>query len=80
MYVSNSYVLPVEVVYKTTELNAANKQFYLRKMHSTTGFNFFRGKIVDWVICLQGTTNNFQYNYWCSPVENITAGHPLGAA
>jgi hypothetical protein len=28
----------------------------------------------------EGTVNNFQYNYWCSPVGNGAAGNPFGVA
>jgi hypothetical protein len=75
-----------EVVYvqKEMELNAATSNFYLRKdaqlLQGTnvTGANKGLGNLS---VFQEGTTNNFQYNYWCSPVGgNIaTAGNsPFG--
>ena len=62
------------------ELKGANSNFYLRKDAqllqgtSTTSSNRGLGSLS---IFQEGTTNNFQYNYWCSPVggNSETAGN-----
>ena len=81
MYVSpNSYVFASnEVVFikQQLELNAANSNFYLRENaqllqgSTSSGVNSGLGNLS---VFQEGTTNNFQYNYWCSPVGgNIAA-------
>ncbi|MFV8268361.1 T9SS type A sorting domain-containing protein [Flavobacterium sp. GT2N3] len=80
MYVSpNSYVFATnEVVYvkQQLELNAANSNFYLRKDAQlvqgsmATSTNKGLGSLS---VFQEGTTNNFQFNYWCSPVGGSTA-------
>lgn len=88
MYVSpNSYVFASnEVVYikNDLELNAASSNFYLRKDaqllqgSTTAGTNKGVGNLS---VFQEGSTNNYQFNYWCSPVGgNIaTAGNaPFG--
>ena len=80
MYVSpNSYVFATnEVVYvkQQLELNAANSNFYLRKNaqlvqgSTVTSTNKGLGSLS---VFQEGTTNNFQFNYWCSPVGSSTA-------
>lgn len=75
-----------EVVYvqKEMELNAATSNFYLRKdaqlLQGTNVAGANKG-LGNLSVFQEGTTNNFQYNYWCSPVGgNIaTAGNsPFG--
>jgi hypothetical protein len=75
-----------EVVYvqKEMELNAASSNFYLRKdaqlLQGTTVAGANKG-LGNLSVFQEGSTNNFQYNYWCSPVGgNIaTAGNsPFG--
>ncbi|MFV8368200.1 T9SS type A sorting domain-containing protein [Flavobacterium sp. LB2R40] len=80
VYVSpNSYVfVNNEVVFikQDLELNAANSFFYLRRDaqllqgSSTIGTNKGLGNLS---VFQEGTTNNFQYNYWCSPVGGNSA-------
>lgn len=81
MYVSpNSYVFASnEVVYikQELELNAASSNFYLRKDaqllqgSTTAGTNKGVGNLS---VFQEGSTNNYQFNYWCSPVGgNIAA-------
>lgn len=80
MYVSpNSYVFANnEVVYikEELELNAASSNFYLRENgqllqgSTSTGKNKGLGSLS---IFQEGTTNNFQFNYWCSPVGGTDA-------
>ena len=75
MYVGpSSYVFANnEVVYieHELELNAANSNFYLRENGqliqgaTSTGTNKGSGSLS---VFQEGTTNNFQYDYWCSPV------------
>ena len=75
-----------EVVYvkQDVELNAATSNFYLRQDGqllqgtSTAGANKGLGNLS---VFQEGTTNNFQFNYWCSPVGGnvATAGNaPFG--
>ncbi|MBG6110394.1 hypothetical protein H4V97_002631 [Flavobacterium sp. CG_23.5] len=71
-----------EVVYvkQDLELNAASSNFYLRKdaqlLQGTTVAGANKG-LGNLSVFQEGSTNNFQYNYWCSPVGgNIaTAGN-----
>lgn len=88
MFVSpNSYVfVNNEVVYikQNLELNAANSNFYLRRdaqlLQGATGTGANKG-VGSLSVFQEGSTNNFQFNYWCSPVGgNIaTAGNsPFG--
>ena len=90
MYVSpNSYVFASnEVVFvkQQLELNAANSNFYLRKdaqlVQATTTASANSG-VGSLSVFQEGSTNNFQYNYWCSPVGGTiaTAGNsPFGIA
>lgn len=82
MYVSpNSYVyVNNEQVFITSdlELNAATSNFYLRNdgqlLQGTTGAGVNKG-VGDLSVYQEGTSNNFGYNYWCSPV-----GVPAAAA
>ena len=88
MYISpNSYVFASdEVVFikQDLELNAASSNFYLRKdaqlLQGSTSVGANKG-VGDLSVFQEGSTNNFQFNYWCSPVGgNIaTAGNsPFG--
>ncbi|TDE29792.1 T9SS type A sorting domain-containing protein [Flavobacterium ranwuense] len=84
MYISpNSYVFANnEVVFikQQLELNAANSNFYLRKdaqlVQGSTSAGANKG-LGSLSVFQEGTTNNFQFDYWCSPVggSNATAGN-----
>ncbi|WP_313804351.1 T9SS type A sorting domain-containing protein [Flavobacterium sp.] len=82
MYVSpNSYVyVNNEHVFVTSdlELNSATSNLFLRNdgqlLQGTTGSGVNKG-VGDLSVYQEGTSNNFGYNYWCSPV-----GMPLAAA
>ena len=84
MYVSpNSYVFATnEVVYvkEQLELNAATSNFYLRDgaqlIQGTTTSSINRG-LGSLSVYQEGSSNNFHYNYWCSPVgaSLATAGN-----
>ncbi|MFV8364508.1 T9SS type A sorting domain-containing protein [Flavobacterium sp. ZT3P35] len=88
MYVSpNSYVFASnEVVFvkQQLELNASSSNFYLRKdaqlLQGATTASTNSG-VGNLSVFQEGSTNNFQYNYWCSPVGGnvATAGNsPFG--
>jgi hypothetical protein len=70
VYASNQYVY----VKNDIELNAATSNFYLRNggqlLQGTTGSGANKG-IGSLSVFQEGSVNNFQYNYWCSPVGNI---------
>lgn len=75
-----------EVVYikQGLELNTASSNFYLRKdaqlLQGSTSAGANKG-VGNLSVFQEGSTNNFQFNYWCSPVGgNIaTAGNsPFG--
>ena len=79
MYVSpNSYVfVNDQFMYVTQDVNLQNNgNFFLRNnsqlLQGTAGAgaNTGAGKLS---VFQEGTTNNFQYNYWCSPVGNASA-------
>lgn len=80
MYVSpNSYVFASnEVVFvkQQLELNAASSTFYLRKdaqlLQGATTASTNSG-VGSLSVFQEGSTNNFQYNYWCSPVGGNVA-------
>ena len=81
MYVSpSSYVfVNNQYVYVTQDVNIQNTgNFYLRNtsqlLQGGTGAGANAGA-GDLSVFQEGTVNNFQYNYWCSPV-----GTPLAAA
>lgn len=68
----------------TQDVNLNNTgNFYLRNtsqlLQKGTGasVNTGTGKLS---VFQEGTVNNFQYNYWCSPVGNGAAGNPFGVA
>jgi len=81
VYASNQYVY----VKNDIELNAATSNFYLRNggqlLQGTTGSGANKG-IGSLSVFQEGSVNNFQYNYWCSPVGNIdsatTINNPFG--
>jgi hypothetical protein len=90
MYVSaNSYVYANDAaVYigQELELNAASSKFYLRNesqlLQGTTGAGANKG-IGDLSLFQEGNADNFEYNYWCSPVGGnvATAGNsPFGVS
>lgn len=71
---ANSYVFnkgSLVFVKGDVELNAASSNFYLRNQGqllqgtTSTSSNKGAGKLS---VFQEGTTNNFAYNYWCSPV------------
>ena len=79
MYVSpNSYVfVNDQFMYVKQDVNLQNNgNFFLRNnsqlLQGTTGVgaNTGAGKLS---VFQEGTVNNFQYNYWCSPVGNASA-------
>ncbi|WP_281298172.1 T9SS type A sorting domain-containing protein [Flavobacterium limnophilum] len=78
---SNQYVY----VKNDIELNAATSNFYLRKggqlLQGTTGAGANKG-IGSLSVFQEGTVNNYQYNYWCSPVGNVesatSVNNPFG--
>ena len=74
MYVSpSSYVfVNDQFVYVTQDVNLDNTgNFYLRNnsqlLQGTTGAGANRG-LGNLSVFQEGTSNNFKYNYWCSPV------------
>jgi hypothetical protein len=74
MYVSpNSYVyVNDQFVYVTQDVNLDNTgNFYLRNqsqlLQGVAGLGANSG-LGNLSVYQEGTTNNFQYNYWCSPV------------
>jgi len=81
LYVSpNSYVFMTnQFMYVTQDVNLQNNaNFYLRNtaqlLQGGTGAGANAGE-GNLSVFQEGTVNNFQYNYWCSPV-----GAPLAAA
>ncbi|HNP32209.1 MAG TPA: T9SS type A sorting domain-containing protein [Flavobacterium sp.] len=77
---NNSYIFNKgTVVYSkgNLELNGTNSNFYLRNegqfLQGTTGSstNTGEGKLS---VFQEGTSNNYAYNYWCSPVGKATNG------
>ncbi|SHG26120.1 Por secretion system C-terminal sorting domain-containing protein [Flavobacterium fluvii] len=72
VYVNNQYVY----VKNDIELNASTSNFYLRNggqlLQGTTGAGANKG-IGSLSVFQEGTVNNYQYNYWCSPVGNVDA-------
>lgn len=82
IYVANNsfiYNKGAMVFAKTNiELNGANSNFYLRNEGqflqgtTSTSTNTGVGKLS---IFQEGTSNNYSYNYWCSPVGGATFGN-----
>jgi Secretion system C-terminal sorting domain len=58
------------------ELNGTNSNFYLRNegqlLQGTTGTSANRG-VGKLSVFQEGSSDNFDYNYWCSPVGNASA-------
>jgi hypothetical protein len=81
VYASNQYVY----VNKDLELNATTSNFYLRNdgqlLQGTTGSGTNKG-VGSLSVFQEGSVNNYQYNYWCSPVGNVasstTGNNPFG--
>jgi hypothetical protein len=72
VYASNKYVY----VKNDLELNATTSNFYLRNdgqlLQGTTGSGANKG-LGSLSVFQEGTVNNYQFNYWCSPVGNVTS-------
>lgn len=81
LYVSANtfmYVNDQEVFVKgNVELNAANSFVYLRKdgqlLQGTAAVGGANKGLGSLSVFQEGTVNNFQYNYWCSPVGGSLA-------
>lgn len=79
VYVNDAYLY----VKGNVELNGANSNIYLRKDGQLlqgvagAGTNLGSGALS---VYQEGTVNNYQYNYWCSPVGGSSAGgnQPFG--
>lgn len=77
MYVSpNTYIFSsnqVVFIKQDLELNSTSSNFYLRNnsqlLQGTTTIGTNKG-VGNLSIYQEGTVNNYQYNYWCSPVGN----------
>jgi len=71
MYVGDQYVY----VAGNVELNAATSKMYMRRdgqlLQGTAGASLNRG-LGALSVYQEGSVNNFQYNYWCSPVGGAT--------
>ncbi|WP_290864690.1 T9SS type A sorting domain-containing protein [Flavobacterium sp.] len=72
IYVSNQSVY----VKNALELNAISSIFYLRNegqlLQGTTGSGANKG-VGSLSVFQEGTVNNYQFNYWCSPVGNVSS-------
>jgi hypothetical protein len=72
VYASNQYVY----IKDDLELNAATSNFYLRNdgqlLQGTTGSGANKG-LGSLSVFQEGTVNNYQFNYWCSPVGNVAS-------
>lgn len=81
VYASNQYVY----VKKALELSATTSNFYLRNdgqlLQGTTGSGANKG-LGNLSVFQEGTVNNYQFNYWCSPVGNsettTSVNNPFG--
>ena len=91
MYVSpNSYVFADNAsvyIKQDLELNAANSNFYLRndaQLLQGTALSGANKGVGNLSVYQEGTVNNYQYNYWCSPVGNTLSAtainNPFGIA
>jgi hypothetical protein len=71
VFASNQYVS----IKQDLELNATTSNFYLREngqlLQGTTGPGGNKG-LGSLSVFQEGNANNFQFNYWCSPVGNTT--------
>ena len=78
VFMTNQYM----TVMNDVNLNNTGN-FYLRNTSqllqkgSGASVNSGTGKLS---VFQEGTVNDFQYNYWCSPVGNGAAGNPFGVA
>lgn len=78
VFMTNQYM----TVMQDVNLNNTGN-FYLRNTSqllqkgSGASVNSGTGKLS---VFQEGTVNNFQYNYWCSPVGTGVAGNPFGVA
>jgi hypothetical protein len=72
VYASNQYVY----IKDDLELNATTSNFYLRNegqlLQGTNGSGANKG-VGSLSVFQEGTVNNYQFNYWCSPVGNVAA-------
>ena len=72
VYVSNQSVF----IKNALELNATTSNFYLRNdgqlLQGTTGSGANKG-LGSLSVFQEGTVNNYQFNYWCSPVGGNVA-------
>ena len=72
VYASNQYVY----VKNDLELSATTSTFYLRNggqlLQGTTGSGVNKG-VGSLSVFQEGTVNNYQFNYWCSPVGNVAS-------
>jgi hypothetical protein len=63
-------------VKQNLELSVASSNFYLRNqsqlLQGTTGTGANKG-LGSLSVFQEGTVNNYQFNYWCSPVGNATS-------
>lgn len=70
VFVSNQYVY----ITKDLELNASTSNFYLRNdgqlLQGTTSAGANKG-VGSLSVYQEGSVNNYQFNYWCSPVGNV---------
>jgi len=81
VYASNQYVY----IKNDLELNASTSNFYLRNdgqlLQGTTGSGANKG-VGSLSVFQEGSVNNYQYNYWCSPVGNVatttSTNNPFG--
>lgn len=88
------YVSPTSYIYannqlvyvnQEVELNQSDSFFYLRNgaqlLQGTIGAGKNKG-LGALSVFQEGTVNNYQYNYWCSPVGNVnsntTVNNPFG--
>ncbi|MDN3677996.1 T9SS type A sorting domain-containing protein [Flavobacterium paronense] len=68
------------LVFVTNEVNIkdATSNFYLRNegqlLQGSTVLNGLNKGVGKLSVFQEGTTNNFAYNYWCSPTGNASAG------
>jgi hypothetical protein len=72
VYASNQYVY----VKNDLELTASTSNFYLRNdaqlLQGTAGAGANKG-VGSLSVFQEGTVNNYQFNYWCSPVGNAAS-------
>jgi len=70
VYASDQYVY----LKKDLELKASSSNFYLRNdgqlIQGTSGRGANKG-VGSLSVFQEGSVNNYQYNYWCSPIGNV---------